>query len=180
MERPAGFGFRRVIFFRDRTFLLFYIGYRPGDKIKRLMTTQPAYYAIFDIVQYKGKDFWALPLMRHREVLVGLSIPSSSFGVLPHVEGAGETLFEQIKARGMEGVIGKRKDSLYETVRRSTAWQKVINWSYAEVFITGYRKAEFGWLAAIPGPSGTASAEIIELGTTPTHKRAFYGVPGNW
>lgn len=96
---------------------------------------------------------------------------------MPHVEGAGEALFEQIKARGMEGIVGKRKNSTYETGRRSAAWQKVINWTYTEVFITGYRKQEFGWLAAVPDPSGRLrTAGIIEFGATPLHKQAFRGV----
>lgn len=118
---------------------------RKEDKIRQLTATLPAYYAIFDILQYKGQDLRGLPLMRRKEILNGLKLPSRSFGIVPHVEGAGEALFEQIKVRGMEGMVGKRKNSLYETGRRSAAWQKVINWTYADVFITGYRKKEFGW-----------------------------------
>lgn len=152
---------------------------RRAEKIKRLTITQPAYYAIFDILMYKGQDLRSLPLLRRKELLAGLSLPSGSFGVVPHIEGAGNALFEQIVDRNMEGIVGKRKDSLYESGHRSPAWKKVINWSHAEVFITGYRKGEFGWLASVSGPSGKLRpAGIIELGATPTHKRAFYGVAG--
>ncbi|MMZ50327.1 putative DNA ligase-like protein [compost metagenome] len=85
-------------------------------------------------------------------------------------------MFAQIEARGMEGVVAKRKESTYVS-RRSASWQKVINWSYADVFITGYRKEEFGWLAGVPNESGKIRPSgIIELGATPTHKKAFYGV----
>ncbi|GGG13940.1 SPBc2 prophage-derived DNA ligase-like protein LigB [Paenibacillus albidus] len=151
---------------------------RRADKIQQLTRTLPAYYAIFDILMYKGQDLRGMPLLRRKEILAGLSLPSGRFGVVPHVDGAGEALFEQIETRGMEGVVGKRKNSLYETGRRSAAWQKVINWTYADVFITGYRKQEFGWLAAIPsGTSGRLRpAGIIELGASPLHKQAFRGV----
>ncbi|MEK4236484.1 ATP-dependent DNA ligase [Paenibacillus sp. FSL H7-0714] len=151
---------------------------RRADKIIQLTRTLPVYYAIFDILMYKGQDVRGLPLMSRKEILAGLTLPSNSFGVVPHVEGAGEALFEQIETRGMEGVVGKRKNSLYETGRRSHAWQKVINWTYADVFITGYRKQEFGWLAAVPsGTSGKLRpAGIIELGASPIHKQAFRGV----
>lgn len=153
---------------------------RQVDKITRLTSTLPAYYAIFDILQYKGQDLRGLPLLRRKELLAGLSLPSSSYGVVPYIDGAGEALFEQIEARGMEGVVAKRKNSIYETGRRSHAWQKVINWTYAEVFITGYRKQEFGWLAAVPsGTSGKLRpAGIIEFGASPLHKQAFRGVAG--
>jgi DNA ligase-1 len=78
----------------------------------------------------------------------------------------------------MEGVVGKHKNSIYETDRRSRAWQKVINWTYADVYFTGYRKQEFGWLAAVPsGTSGKLRpAGIIEPGASPIHKQAFRGV----
>ncbi|MEK4207127.1 hypothetical protein NSQ50_11860 [Paenibacillus sp. FSL R10-2788] len=71
--------------------------------------------------------------------------------------------------------MGKRKNSVYETGRRSHAWQKVINWTYADVFITEYRKQEFGWLAAVPSSTSRKlrPAGIIELGASPIHKQAF-------
>ncbi|MBT2287956.1 hypothetical protein J7E73_02185 [Paenibacillus albidus] len=86
-----------------------------------------------------------MPLLLRKEILADLSLPSGSFGVVPHIDGAGEALFQQVEVRGMEGVVGKRKNSLYETGRRSAACQKVINWTYVDVYITGYRKQEFGW-----------------------------------
>ncbi|WP_054943691.1 ATP-dependent DNA ligase [Paenibacillus ihuae] len=151
---------------------------RKEGKIQQLTATLPAYYAIFDILQYKGQDLRGLPLMRRKEILAGLNLPSRSFGIVPHVEGAGEALFEQIKARGMEGVIGKRMNSLYETGRRSAVWQKVINWTYADIYISGYRKKEFGLLASVPSgtPGRLRPAGIIELGASPVHKSAFKGV----
>ncbi|WP_150274270.1 ATP-dependent DNA ligase [Paenibacillus tepidiphilus] len=152
---------------------------RRPDKIQQLKATLPVYYAIFDVLQYRGQDLRSLPLMQRKQILAGLKLPSGSFGIVPFVESAGEALFEQIEVRGMEGVVGKRKNSVYETGRRSYAWQKVINWTYAEVYITGYRKQEFGWLAAVPSPSGKLRpAGIIEFGASPLHKQAFRGVAG--
>lgn len=150
---------------------------KKADKIARLSMVQPTTYVIFDILRYKGEDLRRLPLMDRKKILASLTLPSTSFGVVPFVEGAGEALFEQIKARSMEGVVAKRMDSVYETGRRSDSWRKVINWSYADVFITGYRKKEFGWLAGIADERGRVRpAGIIELGAGPTEKKAFYGV----
>lgn len=72
---------------------------RRADKIIQLTGTLPAYYAIFDILMYKGQDVRGLPLMSRKEILAGLTLPSNSFEVVPHVEGAGEALFEQIETR---------------------------------------------------------------------------------
>ncbi|AWB45308.1 ATP-dependent DNA ligase [Paenibacillus sp. CAA11] len=148
-----------------------------ADKITRLTVQQPAYYAIFDILRYKGEDLRKLPLLKRKEILANLALPNGSFGVVPHVEGAGEALFAQIQARGMEGVVGKRKDSVYETGRRSENWRKVINWTHADVYITGYKKGEFGWLAGVADERGKVRpAGVIEFGASPTDKQAFYGV----
>ncbi|MEK5163197.1 ATP-dependent DNA ligase [Paenibacillus sp. FSL R5-0527] len=150
---------------------------KKADKIARLSMVQPTTYVIFDILCYKGEDLRRLPLMDRKKILASLTLPSTSFGVVPFVEGAGEALFEQIKARSMEGVVAKRMDSVYETGRRSENWKKVINWTYADIFITGYKKTEFGWLAGIADERGRVRpAGIIELGAGPTEKKAFYGV----
>ncbi|MEK4273107.1 ATP-dependent DNA ligase [Paenibacillus sp. FSL R7-0026] len=149
---------------------------RQHSKVQQLTKTLPATFAIFDILQYKGQDIRKLPLVERKAILQGLQLPSNSFGVVPHIEGAGEALYAQIEAMGMEGVVGKRKDSQYVS-RRSRDWQKVINWSHADVFITGYKKAEFGWLAAVPDPTGKMRpVGIIEHGPSPKHKQAFRGV----
>ncbi|UPK45869.1 ATP-dependent DNA ligase [Paenibacillus pabuli] len=149
---------------------------RQHSKVQQLIKTLPATFAIFDILQYKGQDLRKLPLMERKAILHSLNFPSRSFGVVPHIEGAGEALYEQIEAMGMEGVVGKRKDSVYVS-RRSKDWMKVINWSYADVYITGYRKAEFGWLVAVPDTLGKLRpVGIIEHGPSSKHKQAFRGV----
>jgi DNA ligase 1 len=150
---------------------------RRADKIKRLTGELPAYFAIFDILMYQGRDLRRLPLLERKEILASLALPSPSFGIVPHIVGAGEALFDQIKARGMEGVVGKRMDSVYETGRRSNSWRKVINWTHADVFITGYKKGDFGWLAGVADERDKLRpAGVIEFGVGPTEKKAFYGV----
>nr|WP_154957413.1 ATP-dependent DNA ligase [Paenibacillus xylanexedens] len=149
---------------------------KQDSKIQQLTRMLPATFAIFDILQYKGQDLRKLPLMERKAILHSITLPSPSFGIVPHIEGAGEDLYAQIETIGMEGVVGKCKDSQYVS-RRSKDWLKVINWSYTDVFITGYKKAGFGWLAAVPDPTGRMRpVGIIEHGPSPKHKQAFRGV----
>lgn len=149
---------------------------KKADKITKLVAELPATFVVFNVLSFKGENLRSLPLTERKSILASLTLSSPSFGVVPYIEGAGEALFEQIEARGMEGVVAKRKERTYIS-RRSASWQKVINWSYADVFITGYRKKEFVWLAGVPNESSKIRPSgIIELGATPTHKKAFYGV----
>lgn len=146
------------------------------DKIQQLTVSQPVTYVVFDILSYKGQDLRKLPLMKRKDILSHILMPNKHFGVIPFIEEEGVALFSQMEAQELEGMVGKRMNSVYES-RRSPAWQKVINWTYAEVFITGYRKDEFGWLTSVVTESGRLRPTgIIELGVPPKAKRAFYGV----
>lgn len=149
---------------------------KKAEKIKELTTIQPVTYVVFDILQYKGKDLRKMPLMMRKEILSGIQMPNKHFGVIPFIEADGEALFTQMEAQELEGMVGKKQNSIYES-RRSASWQKVINWTYAEVFITGYRKDEFGWITSVVTESGRfRPTGIIELGVPPKAKNAFYGV----
>ncbi|RAR39682.1 ATP-dependent DNA ligase [Paenibacillus sp. MDMC362] len=149
---------------------------KKADKIQHLTTIQPVTYVVFDVLQYKGQDLRKMPLMKRKEILSGIRMPNKYFGVIPFVEAAGEALFTQLEAQELEGMVGKKQNSTYES-RRSSSWQKVINWTYVEVFITGYRKEEFGWLTSVITESGRLRPTgIIELGVPPKAKGAFYGV----
>ncbi|MGW8822204.1 ATP-dependent DNA ligase [Paenibacillus lautus] len=143
------------------------------QRIRQLMKISPVTYVVFDILRYKGQDLRKLPLMQRKEILSGVTMPNEHFGVVPFVEGAGEALFEQMVSRKLEGMVGKRKNSLYVS-RRSPAWQKVINWSYTDVIITGYRKDEFGWLAAVPDESGQLRPAGIVKYVTQAARKEFY------
>lgn len=136
----------------------------------------PISYVVFDILRYDGVDLRELPLMERKAVLDRVVTDTPTVSKIAYVDGRGEDLFEAIAARKMEGVVSKRKDSVY-TGKRSADWIKVINYQQTDVFITGYRKDEFGWLAAVPDSSRRLRlAGVIELGVSPTHKHAFYGV----
>ena len=54
----------------------------------------------------------------------------------------GSALLDQIREHGMEGVIGKRADSLYESERRSGAWVKIKVIQEQETVIGGYTDPE--------------------------------------
>jgi len=144
-------------------------------KINLLATVLPANYIVFDILRLNGQDLRGLPLMKRKEILAHLNFGNESISKIPYIEKEGERLFEEIKSRQLEGIVAKRKESTYVS-RRSAAWQKVINWQFVDVVITGWRKSEFGWLVAVEENGKLRPTGIIELGVTPAHKVAFYTV----
>jgi bifunctional non-homologous end joining protein LigD len=112
----------------------------------------PVTYIVFDILEKYKKPLTALPFFERREILkksvtegphVILSVP---------VEGRGEDYYHAAIAKGLEGVMAKRKDSPYEPGQRSGAWLKVKGQKTCDCVIAGYtlgkggRSATFGAL----------------------------------
>ncbi|WP_135553190.1 ATP-dependent DNA ligase [Paenibacillus cymbidii] len=139
-------------------------------KVKQLATTLPANFVAFDVLRLGDRDTRVLPLLERKRILNELDLSACpAIGKIPVIDGAGEALYDQVRSLKLEGMVAKRKDSVY-VGNRSAAWLKVINWTYVDVFLTGYRKNEFGWLTSHEGrPAG-----VIELGVTPKQKSAFY------
>lgn len=132
----------------------------------------PVSYVVFDILRYDGADLCGLPLLERKTVLDSAIMDTPTISKIAYIEGRGEDLWDAIIVRNMEGVVAKRKDGRYHAGKRTADFVKVINYSYADVSIAGWRKGDFGWLAHVDGrPAG-----VIELGVPPVHKQAFYGV----
>jgi bifunctional non-homologous end joining protein LigD len=96
-----------------------------------------AYYA-FDLLQVNGADIMGRPLeerkARLREVVAGSGVLLSD--ALP---GDADSVTEAVRRLGLEGVVAKRKASLYEPGRRSGAWVKLKLDKQQEFVVGGYR-----------------------------------------
>jgi bifunctional non-homologous end joining protein LigD len=52
----------------------------------------------------------------------------------------GETLFAAFNAYGLEGIVGKRRDSIYEPGRRTKSWIKIKGVTADDFVVVGYTK----------------------------------------
>lgn len=140
-------------------------------RIRAASAKLPVHYFVFDVLRYNGEDIRHRPLVDRKLLLDEILANNSFYSRVIHVDGSGSSLFNLIQERGLEGIVAKRKDSVY-VGRRSSDWLKIINYQYADVEISGYRKDQFGWLAS----HGGRPAGLIELAVPSMHKKAFYGV----
>jgi bifunctional non-homologous end joining protein LigD len=99
----------------------------------------PILFYAFDLLQLNGKDLQQLPLTERKAQLEqllknGPSLVrfSTSLGNEP------EALLEQAREIGLEGLIGKRPDSIYEAGQRSGNWIKLKLHQEQEFVIGGY------------------------------------------
>ncbi|MBB6689893.1 ATP-dependent DNA ligase [Cohnella xylanilytica] len=143
---------------------------RPG-RIAQAAISQPVQFFVFDILHYRGADLRGLPLSERKAILREVIGSNQYFSHVLSIPREGRALFEAVKEKQLEGIVAKRADSRY-VGRRDPAWQKIINYMYADVAIFGYRRGDFGWLVQHEGrPAG-----IIELAVPASHKQAFYRV----
>ena len=99
----------------------------------------PLYYYVFDLLQLEGRGLTALPLTTRKETLrqlcAGAGDPIRYSGELGDDAAA---LLGEVRRRGLEGIIGKRTDSVYEPGRRSGTWIKLKCVTEQEFVIGGY------------------------------------------
>ncbi|BFT69725.1 DNA ligase [Paenibacillus sp. P36] len=139
----------------------------------------PVVFFAFDILKYKGIDVTELPLLKRKELLEQAFIETDRYKRVKVYEGKAVDYFEKIRQDGLEGIIlkSKKENFKYESNKRSRQWQKVINWTYADVYISGYRKNNFALLASIDSANGLKiPVGVIETGVTPQHQKALDGV----
>lgn len=97
----------------------------------------PIFYYVFDLIQIDGKDLTAVPLLKRKAMLKALlaGLPDT-VRFSSSIQADSDRVLKEMKARGLEGVIAKKKDSRYEIGRRSGAWVK-FKWTQQQEFIIG-------------------------------------------
>jgi ATP-dependent DNA ligase len=91
-------------------------------------------YHVFDILWIDGRDVTKLTLMERRELLSSLPLKKPLRRVVA-LEDAKP--WERACAEGWEGVIAKRRDSIYEH-KRSTSWLKMKCEASQELVVGGF------------------------------------------
>jgi len=110
-------------------------------------TPDALHFYVFDLLAYEGTDLRKLPLADRRvlledHALQGMRDPvrlSAVFDATP------KQLIAAAKQAGLEGVIGKRSDSRYESGDRSGAWVKYKTNKGQELVIGGYKPGTNGF-----------------------------------
>lgn len=101
---------------------------------------------IFDLIYIEGYSLIRTPLLERKRVLAELIQPLGGRGVLrysDHVEGSGAEFFKEACKLGIEGIVSKLADSLYESTR-SRNWLKIKCIKRQEFVIAGYTLSEKG------------------------------------
>ncbi|MGH8029304.1 MAG: DNA ligase D, partial [Arenimonas sp.] len=120
----------------------------------------PLRYLLFDLPGVAGVDLTASPLLERKRLLEVLleHRDGELLAYSRHIVGHGEKVFAASAGQGLEGIISKKVDAIYEQ-RRSNAWVKVKHEDTGEFVIVGYTapkgsRAAFGSLLMAVRESG--------------------------
>jgi len=97
------------------------------------------HFFVFDLLIYQGRDLIRLPLIGRREIMRSvLKFKSPRIRISDCVEASATDMLSAVRQQGLEGIIGKRKESFYEPGKRSGAWIKYRLNRGQELVIGGY------------------------------------------
>src|SRR6202011_5485205 len=108
-------------------------------------------YYVFDLLCWKDRDLTRVPMVERRALLKSLVvIPDKRIRIADYFDAAPRDLLSAVREQGLEGIIGKQKDSHYQPGKRSGAWIKHRVNRGQEFVIGGY----------FPGPHGFDSLVV--------------------
>jgi bifunctional non-homologous end joining protein LigD len=116
-------------------------GFRPGGRRGVTNADVPVLYYAFDLLYLDGYDWRKVPLNERKKKLAALLITGDSVRYSDHYEKQGKALFEMARAKGLEGILAKKRDSIYQE-RRSSEWLKIKIRHRLEAVIGGYTEPE--------------------------------------
>lgn len=122
-----------------------------------LLRDVPVFYVIFDVLYANRRSTLGSPYRARRELLEQLALDGDFWRITPAREGDGQRMLDTARRTGLEGIIAKKLDSVYEPGRRSPSWLKFKVISGQE-FVIG------GWIpeaGAAAGPSARVGSLLV-------------------
>jgi len=109
-------------------------------------------YYIFDLLCWKDRDLTRVPMVERRALLKSVVvIRDERIKIADYFEVAPKDLLSAVREQGLEGIVGKRKDSVYQPGKRSGAWVKYRVNRGQEFVIGGYFPGPHGFDSLIVG-----------------------------
>lgn len=99
----------------------------------------PACFTAFDLLFERGEALAHRPLMERKARLEQVvAAENERFALSRYVEGNGIAFFELAKARDLEGIVAKRRGSIYRFGERTKDWIKIKHMLDDDYVVCGY------------------------------------------
>lgn len=139
----------------------------PGPELLERIRVQ---YVVFDILGHEQGSLLAVPYRERREVLVGLGLDGHGGLRVPanFTDTPGSVVMDAVAGQGLEGVVAKQLDSVYQPGKRVRSWIKTAIRHTHEVIVLGWS----------PGPTGRRELGALLLGVYDGAELVYVGDVG--
>ena len=104
--------------------------------------TAPVLFFLFDLLWCDVRDLTTKTVVQRRKRLEEIITPVSGIQVCGYIENHGRDLFHLAKEKGLEGIIAKRKTSIYRPGKRSLDWLKIKSRPQQEFIVCGFTEGK--------------------------------------
>jgi len=108
------------------------------EKIEAGVKNYPVTYVVFDILECDGEDLRNKPWNERRLILESLKLDQDHLTVTDYSIDIMD-LWQEVTARGGEGIILKKLDAPYLANKRSSLWKKVKDIKEADIRVIAYQ-----------------------------------------
>ena len=115
---------------------------RTQSEIEHRARVEPATYVVFDVLEKDGVSLVDLPLIKRKELLNESVKEGKHVCLVDCVDRLGKQYYKIVVASGLEGVVAKRKDGIYEPGIRSESWLKIKPNRSCDCVIIGFTAGE--------------------------------------
>jgi bifunctional non-homologous end joining protein LigD len=113
-------------------------------------TSQPIFYYVFDVLELGGRSLLELPLRERRARLEKLKL-AEPVRLSHTLDASAAEVVRAAREQGLEGIVAKKVNSIYEPGARSGAWVKFKINQGQELVIGGYIPGTHGFESLLVG-----------------------------
>ena len=108
-------------------------------------------YFVFDILVHKNRDLTRLPLSERRRILRSVVEPTEHIGLSEVSDRTAAEMLKFVREHGLEGLVAKRADGVYQPGLRSGLWSKHRINLGQEFVVGGYVPSNLGLDSLVVG-----------------------------
>jgi ATP-dependent DNA ligase len=134
-------------------------------------------YYDFDILMHKGRLLTGLPLSERRAILSSVIQPGEHVALSQVSDRSAAEMLEFVKSHGLEGVVAKRSDSVYQPGQRTGLWSRYRINLGQEFVIGGYVPSHLGVDSLVVGfyrGKELTYAARVRAGLVPATRREVF------
>ena len=135
-------------------------------------------YFAFDLIHLNGAHLGAEPLERRRSQLQQV-LDGSDVEFSDELPGSPDDVLQAVTQVGLEGIVAKRRDSRYESGKRTGAWQKFKIQKRQEFVVGGFKPENRNFQSIVVGYyEGTKLrfAGRVRAGFSPAQRAALFAL----